>query len=148
MTTKSETGFSEDIRFARSLGRPVWASSLSPSQCVHVCVWVCFMTVSKAKQSSLSFHPSSSSSSSSSPSFFGAAISWTEARKLCVGLLGWEAERIVERQGGGVGEGMAEGCGGLYIDTSMQLRLGLLMAAGMWGRKMGKGKRNGGSVHK
>lgn len=56
--------------------------------CAHVqmCVQVCFI-VSKAKL--LSKFPSS---------FFGAAISWIKARKLCVGQFWWESERIVGRR--------------------------------------------------
>lgn len=95
----------------------VFPLSFSECACVCGCVTVClcvFYYCIQGKETVSKF-PSSSSSSSFSSSFFGAAISWTEARKLCVGQLSWEAQRIVGRAG--------TGWGTLYIDTSIQRHL-------------------------
>lgn len=98
---------------------------MSACGCLTVCLRVFYYCI-QGKEAVSKF-PSSSSSSSFSSSFFGAAISWTKARKLCVGQLGWEAQRIVGRA--------KDGRGRLYIDTSL-----LMLVAKPW-RKREKGRK-------
>lgn len=86
-----------------------------------VCVCVCFIIVSKAKQPSLSFHPPP-------PPFPPPSLErqFPEPRPGNFASVGW-----AERQRGlwEEGEEGGEGWGRLYIDTSMQLHCGVLLAA-------------------